>query len=206
MLSLPGGKELYQKCLEHHTTLEGITAEEVHQIGLDAIEELKAGVMEVARRKGKADMGFSGFLAHVRDSPEFKFKSKEEGLQFFNTLIYDKINPRLEQVLPKRLLIQDVYNLDIVVPEGTSGTASYSPPSKDGSRNGTFYVNLNDLSVFQRTVGATLSLHEANPGHHFQQIHDQVLILKKQRQHQQQQQQQQQQKQKQKQQQQQQQQ
>ncbi len=64
--------------------------------------------------------------------------------------------------------------LDIVVPDGRSGTASYSPPSKDGSRNGTFYINLNDLSVFQKTVGTTLSLHEANPGHHFQRIHDEV--------------------------------
>ncbi len=58
--------------------------------------------------------------------------------------------------------------MDIVVPEGTSGTASYAAPAKDGSRNGTFYINLNDLNVFQKTVATTLALHEALPGHHFQ--------------------------------------
>ena len=58
--------------------------------------------------------------------------------------------------------------MDIVVPEGTSGAASYAAPAKDGSRNGTFYINLNDLNVFQKTVATTLALHEALPGHHFQ--------------------------------------
>ncbi len=102
--SIPDGDKFYQKCLEHHTTMEGITAEEVHQIGLDAVEELKAGVMAVAERLGKGEMGFSEFLNHVRESPEFKFKSKEEGLELFEDIIRNKIGKNLYKVLPDRLL------------------------------------------------------------------------------------------------------
>lgn len=60
--------------------------------------------MAAARRLGKGDLSFSEFLAHIRESREFQFKSKEEGLAFFNELIHNKINPKLKQVLPDRCM------------------------------------------------------------------------------------------------------
>ena len=168
--SLPNGKKFYQKCLEYHTTIKGITAKEVHDIGLQSIEELKTNVLKIAKDIGKGDLDFKEFLAFLRDSPDLKFKSKEEALELLNSVLYEKINPQLKNIFPESLLRDDVYKVDIAVPKGSGGTAFYVNPSKDGTRNGTYYINLNNLNNFQKTIATTLTLHEANPGHHFQVI------------------------------------
>ena len=46
--------------------------------------------------------------------------------------------------------------------------AFYNPPSADGSRPGTYYVNTGHLDERPLHQTATTSFHEANPGHHFQ--------------------------------------
>ncbi len=46
------GRYYYQKCLEYHTSIRGIKPEEVHSIGLEEVEKLRGGVMEIARLVG----------------------------------------------------------------------------------------------------------------------------------------------------------
>ncbi len=43
------GRYFYQKCLEYHTSIRGIKPEDVHNIGLEEVEKLRGGVMEIAR-------------------------------------------------------------------------------------------------------------------------------------------------------------
>jgi uncharacterized protein (DUF885 family) len=46
--------------------------------------------------------------------------------------------------------------------------AFYNPPTEDGSRAGVYYVNTYDLPSRALHHLASVSYHEANPGHHFQ--------------------------------------
>ena len=44
----------------------------------------------------------------------------------------------------------------------------YNPPTEDGSRRGAYYINTSDLPQRPLHHIASLTYHEANPGHHFQ--------------------------------------
>ena len=52
--------------------------------------------------------------------------------------------------------------------EEFSSTAYYMPPSIDNKRNGVFYVNMRNLHEHPIYNQEVLTLHEGNPGHHFQ--------------------------------------
>jgi uncharacterized protein (DUF885 family) len=49
-----------------------------------------------------------------------------------------------------------------------SASAEYVPGSKDGSRPGTFYVPIPDVTNYNKHKDEALFLHEAVPGHHYQ--------------------------------------
>src|SRR5690606_16296668 len=52
--------------------------------------------------------------------------------------------------------------------ERESGGAFYQQPAPDGSRPGTYYVNLYDLSATPKYEMEALAFHEGIPGHHMQ--------------------------------------
>src|SRR3546814_11270406 len=52
--------------------------------------------------------------------------------------------------------------------EKSAGKAFYQSPSPDGSRPGTYYVNLYDLNDMSKTELEALVYHEGVPGHHLQ--------------------------------------
>jgi uncharacterized protein (DUF885 family) len=52
--------------------------------------------------------------------------------------------------------------------EKSAAGGSYQAASEDGSRPGIFYANTYDLKARPMWAMEALSLHEANPGHHFQ--------------------------------------
>src|SRR4029450_4739575 len=46
--------------------------------------------------------------------------------------------------------------------------AFYMPPTADGARPGTYYINTHDIEGKALHQIASVTYHEANPGHHFQ--------------------------------------
>ena len=64
----------------------------------------------------------------------------------------------------------DVDNLEVSAsPLAPGGAiAYYESGTPDGSRPGRYYVKLDPLSAQKRYEATTLTLHEGNPGHHFQ--------------------------------------
>lgn len=171
----PNGKDFYQACLEYHTTLKNVTPEEVHEIGMQSIEDLKDGVLDVAKNQlDLGNMSFSDVLDYIRNSEELRFQTKEEGLALFKSILHDKVNDKLDQFFKVENLQPEVFVVNIeVTPANSGSTAYYNGPSRDGSKNGTFYVNLNNLDVFQKTIATTLTLHETNPGHHLETVQQQ---------------------------------
>ena len=59
--------------------------------------------------------------------------------------------------------------------EQSAGKAFYQSPSKDGSRPGTYYANLYDMSVMPSYQMEALAYHEGIPGHHMQRAITQEL-------------------------------
>jgi uncharacterized protein (DUF885 family) len=168
---LPDGDEYYKYCLKLHTTT-GLSPEEVHQIGIKEVKRIQDEMMTMF-----AELGFKGDnFAAVEDewynatksAPENNYPNTEEGKQQA-VGDYMKIIEDVKKKLP------DYFSLlpkaDIVVkrvPEYkvTGAGAFYDSPSYDGKRTGVFYI---DMQKPPRKAGmATLTYHEAIPGHHLQ--------------------------------------
>lgn len=166
--SLPNGKEYYNDCLKWSTTDPTLTAEEIHKIGLQAVMELRRNVSEAAHQLGKGELDFIDFVKYIQEMPEQRFKSKDELLDYIINIINNKINPTMNKVIPEEFLSDKLYKVNVKpTPPGSGGLAFYIGASKDGKRNGTYYINLENLQNFKKFELMGLTLHEANPGHHF---------------------------------------
>lgn len=173
---LPDGAAYYAERLRASTTT-GLTADEVHALGLRQVAAIRQEMEGIKR-----EVGFKGsleqFFDQLRTDPRFKYPNTEEGraeyLRDARAVIASvmAIAPRYFSVLPKTgLEVRAVEKWR----EGTAPTAFYNPPSADGSRPGIYYVNLVDMRQTQKTQVAAIAAHEGAPGHHFQIARQQEL-------------------------------
>jgi len=162
---MKGGDKFYAYLIEANTTLP-MTAAEVHQLGLNEVKRLRAG-LEEQRQK----VGFQGdlkaFFDFLRTDKQFQPKSAEDMRQRFFA-----IKARVEPRLPEQFSTFPKTPLEIrPVPayqERTAAGGSYNQGTPDGSRPGVFYYNSYDLPSRLTWEYETLFLHEGEPGHHFQ--------------------------------------
>jgi len=163
--SLPGGKEWYEYQAKINTTTD-YTPEQIHNIGKQEAERLFAEMHKV-----KDQVGFKGdiqeFFNYLRTDPKFYYDNAEELLAE-----YESIRQRVNSALPDLFNIMPKADYEVrPVPEHqerTMAAAYYQPPSPDGARPGVFYANTYDLKARPKYTMEALSIHEANPGHHFQ--------------------------------------
>ena len=161
----PDGAAYYAERLQNYTTTD-LSADEIHQIGLDNVARIHGEM-----RKIMAEVGFTGslqdFFKKLRTSDEFFYDSREAYLADANAKIaaMEKALPKFFNTLPKApLTVKPVEAFR----EKSAGKAFYQRPAPDGSRPGTYYVNLYNLKDMSKTELEALAYHEALPGHHLQ--------------------------------------
>jgi uncharacterized protein (DUF885 family) len=168
----PDGDEYYAYQVRSHTTLN-ITPEEVHNIGINEVARIQKEMKMVLYNLGYTDTteNISFYMNELSNSPEFIYDDTDEGreqcLADYNKMI-DEINLKIDDyfnVKPKAEL--EIKRVPLFN-EATSPGGSYSMAPMDGSRPGTFYVNLHDIKGSLKYAMATLAFHEGVPGHHFQ--------------------------------------
>jgi prolyl oligopeptidase len=162
---LPRGKELYEFRARQFTTTD-LTPQEIHEIGQREVRRIRAEMEAIVRQVGFQGT-FKQFLDHLRADPQFYFKDPNELLAAY-LVVCKKIDPQLPRLFRK--LPRIPYGIEPIpehiAPDTT--TAYYRQPSADGSRAGTFFVNLYRPEVRPKYEMEALSLHEAVPGHHLQ--------------------------------------
>ncbi|MGB5103861.1 MAG: DUF885 domain-containing protein [Steroidobacteraceae bacterium] len=163
--ALPDGKAWYEYNVRSITTTD-YTPAEIHEIGLREVERIHGemrGVMAKVGFKGSLDE----FFVFLNNDPQFVWPSREALVQGYEAIKarVDPQLPRLFEHLPKA-----DYEVRAVEPfrEKSAAGGSYQAASEDGSRPGIFYANAYDLKARPKWAMEALSLHEGNPGHHFQ--------------------------------------
>ncbi|WP_037325539.1 DUF885 domain-containing protein [Salinimicrobium terrae] len=162
---IPGGEDFYRHQIKLYTTTD-MTAEEIHQLGLNEVERISQEMMAV-----KEQVGFEGslkeFFNHVRESEDLTpYESAEEVIQGFED-IHQRMKPHISKlfnVTPKTAF--EVRRTEEF--REKSASAQYNPGSLDGTRPGIFYVPVPDASAYNVYSDESLFLHEAIPGHHYQ--------------------------------------
>ena len=169
--ALPKGAAWYAHNVRDNT-MRSLTPAQVHQIGLDEVARIQDGMRAVAKDLGytkptKTLPELKAFFEWVKARDDMYFKSREELLA-----AYQAFGANVAPVLPKYFNLRPKadYEVRLVEPfrEASASSGQYQGPSLDGKRPGIFYVNSYDLKARPRWALASLSLHEAAPGHHFQ--------------------------------------
>ena len=163
---LPDGEEIYAALVHHHTSLS-LTPQELHDIGM---EELTERLPREYAELGQSAFGTSDVeevFERLRTDPNLRYGSGEEiladaeaALERAKAAMGDWFGrlPRTDCAIAE-------------VPEylaADSPPAYYFPPSGDGSRPGTYYVNTHNPADKSRTEAESIGYHEAIPGHHLQ--------------------------------------
>lgn len=167
--ALPDGENYYNQRLKLMTTLE-LSADEIHNIGLEEVERLR-GEMEAIKNLVGYENSLQDFFVFTREDPQFYYPNTDEGRQEYldvNNEYLDFINAKLPDyfgLLPKAsLIVSRVESFR----EQAGAAQHYRPGAPDGSRPGVFYSHMSDMSTLAKFQIEDIAYHEGNPGHHMQ--------------------------------------
>lgn len=162
--SLPDGAAYYKFLIKQSTTTN-LTADQIHQIGLDEVKKDEAEMLAIAQKLGFKDL--ATFRASLKTNPKLKATSREQLLDTYRGYLgpMQAKLPELFGHLPKS-------PFEVVpVPdylEKTSAPAYYQAGTPDGSRPGRLFIdtyNATDRDLYQVEA---IAYHEGLPGHHLQ--------------------------------------
>jgi len=162
-ISLPGGAEWYAAALKLNTTLD-LTADQIHQIGIDQVKEIEAEQDALAKQAGFADRNaFYADRAKKFPPQPWTDALRKQYLDAANAAIAHN-----RELLPMRFNNLPKYKVEVVrepsFSEVAGGAAHAAGPSPDGSRPGRVYVHL--LGETEDPAAITdLMCHEGIPGH-----------------------------------------
>ncbi len=157
---LADGEEVYARLVRQHTSLP-LNPDKIHQIGLAQVERLDEEYRELgAEVLGTTDLG--EIYSRLRDDPELHFETGAEVVQASEVAL-GRAKSEMANWFGR------LPDADCLVKETPMGpSAFYFPPTVDGSRPGTFFVNTADPTRWGRFEIESMAFHEGIPGHHLQ--------------------------------------
>jgi uncharacterized protein (DUF885 family) len=166
---LPNAEAYYTARLKHYTTTD-LTADEIHDIGLAEVARIQLRMQEIMDR-----VGFEGtlqdFYGFLRTDPQFTYANDADGRAAYiadATAIIDEMEGQLDGLFLTKPKANMIVKRVEPFREATAFGAFYDSPAIDGSRPGTYYINLKDMADQPTFLQQALAYHEGIPGHHMQ--------------------------------------
>ncbi|MEL6869793.1 MAG: DUF885 domain-containing protein [Pseudomonadota bacterium] len=166
---LPDGEAFYDFALQRTTTTT-LTANEIHEIGLAEVARIQDEMRQIMTA-----VGFDGTLAEffekLRVDEAFFYPETDAARARYlseATAYIDQMRERLDELFITKPEADMIVKRVEPFREQSAGKAFYQRPAPDGSRPGTYYVNLYrmaDMPIYQMQA---LAYHEGIPGHHMQ--------------------------------------
>lgn len=170
MWARPGGEEWYRWGLKASTTTS-MSPDEIHQMGLDQLEEIHGRMDPILRSIGYTDGPVGERMTALGTDPRFKFAEGDPGRAEIMAFIQARVDwikaqmPRaFNTLVPGKL---EVRRLPLAEEPGAP-TAYGGAGSKDGSIPGKMWINLRTTDLHRKYDVPTLVHHETIPGHVWQ--------------------------------------
>jgi uncharacterized protein (DUF885 family) len=163
--SAPNGEEIYRTQILRWTTLQ-LDPREVHDSGMAELEQIEGERRAISQANGFGDDTKAYRAALTADPANIPAKREDLVARVEGQIQHaDASASTMFRRLPRaacRVMAVEEYK------ERDAPLAYYYPPSEDGSRPGTYYVNTFDLPTRAYWRYAAFTYHESVPGHHFQ--------------------------------------
>ena len=164
------GADYYRWGLKYNTTTSR-TPDDVHKTGLDQGAEIDALMDGILKGQGFTQGSVGERMSALTKDPKFLYPQTEQGRR--DAIAY--IEGRIAAIRP---LLPKISKLGLKAPvevravpkeiEAGAGLGYMNFAALDGSRPAIYYVNLRDMANWPKYTLASLSMHEALPGHAWQ--------------------------------------
>lgn len=150
-----------------------LSPEEIHKTGLDEVARISADMNALLAKRGLTQGSIGARMLALAKDPANQFADSDEGRAALLDYVRGKVKDAealYPQLLPNDLIPRQALVVKRV-PVATQASAPggyYDGPSLDGSRPGTYWINLRDMAAVAKFRLPTLSYHEGVPGHHTQ--------------------------------------
>lgn len=162
------GPQIYAYALRRYTTTN-LTADQIHEIGLQQVNTIETQMDGLLRRLGRTDGSVKERIEKLRVDMRYPNPTSDESRE----RIMKDIRGILSDAQKRAALLFDKRPRSGVIAEpyprfnDASQAAAYYPPAMDGSRPGTFLFPRRPEEMTKFGL-RTLVYHETVPGHHFQ--------------------------------------
>ena len=160
LCAIPDGEAAYAAALRHHTTT-GLSAQAIHDIGLAQVDSLAREYRQLGPEVVGTD-DLAEIFTRLRTDPALHFTSGRQMVEASEVALAraEAVMGDWFEVVPKaRCLVQATES---------GAKAFYFPPAEDGSRAGTFFINVDQPETWGTFELEAMAFHEGVPGHHLQ--------------------------------------
>ncbi len=162
--ALPDGAAYY-RFLVRRTTTSDLTPSQIHEIGIEQVQNDEAEMLAIARKLGFQDL--KSFRASLKANPKLHPTSREALLAAYSGYL-----KAMQAKLPELFGTLPTAPFEIeAVPaylEKTAPPAYYEPGTPDGSRPGRLMIDLYNATDRNLYSVEAIAYHEGLPGHHLQ--------------------------------------
>lgn len=150
-----------------------LSPDDIHDIGMSEVGRITDQMNALLSGQGMTEGAIGARMAALARDPRNQFPDSDAGREALLDYVRQKVRdaealyPKFlpEALVPKQALV--VKRVPVATQDGAPG-GFYDGPSLDGSRPGTYWINLRDMAAVARFRLPTLSYHEGVPGHHTQ--------------------------------------
>ncbi len=167
---LPNGEAYYRWLLREGTTTN-LTAENVHNMGLDQNKAIEARMDGLLKVQGMSQGSVGERMTALGKDPKYLFPNTDAGreqlIAYLNGLIAG-VRPKLSKAFNLKLKAPVVVKRVPIDIQDGAGQGYMNTGSLDGSRPSTYYINLKSTENWPKFSLPSLTYHETIPGHTWQ--------------------------------------